>query len=144
MLLSGALTATQAGFFATVATVIPVLLLAYLLGVRQFVGRVDPGSLPGGLRFQTPLGFALALVLFAGACLALLIGVGVPADAEYKAVHALYVDHASKQDRQVCFRGTLIAGGALLVPVVTAAVRLWIRVMRAIYAKPSAKQVPGE
>jgi hypothetical protein len=127
-----ALTATQVGFFTTVATVIPVLLLGYVVGVGsmlQSAGRTkeqasalpDAGPRPplpyrlGGLLLH-PSQLPGPVRFFAAVAVAV-VAVSLPVRAEYAAVNALYIDRAPKGYARSCIDGLIVAFAAILVPL---------------------------
>jgi|GEM_PF-3901213 len=128
--------ATDITFFATVATVIPVLLVAYVVGVkdtlagfresqsessRQYLQRSldalqrTDGKLQSIRRATWELAKASAYEI-AGIFL-FIVSVGMPAAAQYASLHALYVGHAASSSKTVCLIGALLAGAIVVAPL---------------------------
>lgn len=135
---------TDVAFFAAVATVIPVFLVVYAVGVhktikgfgekiaesndrseQQAIAAIKGGE--GRIRSSfeaigsTVLGFLFqvaGLVLF-------FVAVVVPASAEYIALHSLYVDRASDSGRTVALFGTLASGVVVVGPLALQAFMLF-------------------
>ena len=136
------LSTTDVGFFATVATVIPVFAVAYVVGIGKAIGFLRPRAdaafrasrspeqqPPAGSSFLNVLTHVPAalgdLMLFRIAIMGLLmVGVLWPGAAEYVALNALYADHASSGSKQFCLLGAYVAGLIVVGPLVARG--LWI------------------
>jgi hypothetical protein len=130
------LNAGQVGFYATTATVIPVLVLAYVVQHRQvsanlyrkakaFDGVIGERSeSPGSdLPFGHPVGLAARIRVWTGsvaiaygaAILAMVLFI-TPALGEFAALHALLINASSAGSAGFAWIGIAASGGAILLP----------------------------
>jgi len=122
----GALTGAEPVYSQTVATVIPVFLVAYLVGVGRLVRVLSESAFAGILEplrgsFRTRVRrSARRNVFYVVLYLVVFAAIGLAAVAEYDSIHALYDDRASAGIRQISLWGTLVAAGVALVPILVA------------------------
>jgi hypothetical protein len=138
------MSATDITFYATIATVIPAFLVAYVVGVQKmmvgFAGghanstqeylQVMRGSWEneGGRLHNFLRGmWAMARATFfqiASFCL-FVVAVGMPAVAEYVSLHSLYVGHATSDTKTVGLVGALVAGTVVVAPLAVSMLRAY-------------------
>ncbi|HEX3041155.1 MAG TPA: hypothetical protein VHP56_03595 [Solirubrobacterales bacterium] len=138
------MTATDITFYATIATVIPAFLVAYVVGVQKImVGfaeghanstqeylQVMRGSWENeGGRLHNFLSGMLAMTRatffqIASACL-FVVAVGTPAVAEYVSLHSLYAGHATADTKTVGLVGALVAGTVVVAPLALSMLRAY-------------------
>jgi len=113
-------------FYATSGTVIPVLLLAYLVQTRAALGRFMGTIIVRSLRRQRP-SFIPPLRLTASVFLAetILLGLSLfPALGEVTALYALATNRAEPGAQAIVVIGLAISGAAVLAPVLYTATGL--------------------
>lgn len=135
---------TDIAFFTAVATVIPVFLVAYVIGVQKIMegfGKRYSGSSAkylqhvrdvlkqedGKLRnFFSALGaLAAATIYQVASAILFIIAVGMPAAAEYASLHGLYVGHASSSSKTIALIGGLVAGAIVVLPLVARVLKVY-------------------
>lgn len=138
------MTATDITFYATVATVIPVLLVAYVIAVRDTMGAFGEAYSAASRRYAQRMreaiekedGRAKNLFDAVGAILEtstyeiatfvlFVVAVGLPAAAEYASLHGLYAGHASGSSKTICLIGALVAGAIVVAPLVARVFRVY-------------------
>lgn len=138
------MSATDIAFFASVATVIPTFLVAYVVGVQktmdrlglehaqstqQYVQRVQSSLEEEDDKVQNMLkafgGMVKAtLTQIASICL-FAVAVGMPAAAQYASLHALYAGQATSSDKKIALYGALVAGTVVVAPLAVRALRAY-------------------
>lgn len=107
------LTATQAAFFTAVATIIPVFVVAYAVGLRTTFNRLARRPQAG---WSVNPGSLLVFVEIVA-----VVAIAFPCIGEWEALHALYVDHASASVRRGAFLGAVGTAAVVIVPLAYAA-----------------------
>jgi hypothetical protein len=137
------MTGTEIAFFAASATIIPVLLVAYVLGVNkmtqalgqryfksfgEYSQRVDEAlsSREGRAKntVRAVVAFFAAIVYQIGVLSLFTAAVALPSFGEYEALHALYADQTSSFARAASFYGALTAGAVVIAPLALTALRM--------------------
>ncbi len=138
------MSASDITFFATVATVIPAFLVAYVVGVQKIMVmfaeehsnstqeylqamrtslKQEGGWLRNFLRGMWAMTRA-TIFQIASFCL-FVIAVGMPAAAEYVSLHSLYVGHATSSAKTTGLLGALVAGTVVVAPLVVSLLRAY-------------------
>lgn len=136
MSLLASLTGTEVGFYAAVATIIPVFVLAYVVALNRILGQT---LAPRGARSTDSyvqfllavynrerwgkpavraLGAFLLATVYQLVIIALfVVAVALPSIGEYAALHALYVDRSASSAKTLGLLGALIAAAIVITPV---------------------------
>jgi hypothetical protein len=138
------MSATDITFYATVATVIPAFLVAYVVGVQKMMVGFAEGHArstqeylqvmrrswenEGGSlhNFLSSTWAMIRATFFQTASFILfVVAVGMPAVAEYASLHSLYVGHATSDTKTVGLVGALVAGTVVVAPLAVSMLRAY-------------------
>jgi hypothetical protein len=138
------MSATDITFYAAVATVIPVFLVAYVVVVRETMGSLGEGYSKSSQRYLERLLYAvknedgkLSSILDAmwsliratayqiASVTIFSVAVAMPAAAEYASLHALYAGNAASSSKTIGLVGALIAGGIVVGPLVVNVLKVY-------------------
>lgn len=139
------MSASDIAFCAAVITVVPVFLVAYVVGVQKLMSNVfEHGYVRSSKNYLQYLRKALqdeddrtvkviramaSMVMMTVYQVALfcvfLLAVGLPAIGEYCALHGLYVGQVSSTEKTLALLGALTAGAIVIAPLAYIAFRAY-------------------